>query len=368
MLTRRTLIAALCSGSARSFATPTADDARVLYNDAIVIDGLANASTFNIMWPPVGPLTPKQVGNIQTSGITAINLTVTVGRADFETVVGGLAFWNGQVEAHSDRLCIIRQEGDIAQAKRAGKLGLIFGFQRTSMLGEDLARLRVFRDLGVRIMQLTYNNRTLYGDGCLERTDAGLSVLGRQAVAEMNRLGVAIDLSHCGDRTTAEGIAASAKPVLLSHVGCNAVHRHPRNKNDSELRAMAEKGGVAGIYLMPFLDVIGQRNTGLVIRHIEHAINVCGEDHVGIGSDLSIQPVEETTEYKKAAADFVTGRRQSGGGAPGEDLPLYIHELNHPRRIEAIATGLAARGYSATTIRKIIGANFQRVLASIWSV
>ena len=102
---------------------------------------------------------------------------------------------------------------------------------------------------------------------------------------------------------------------------------------------MAEKGGVAGIYLMPFLDVKGQRNTGLVVRHIEHAIAVCGEDHVGIGSDLSIQPIEETPEYKNAASAFVNSRKQAGGGAPGEDLPLYIPELNHPRRIEAIAYG-----------------------------
>jgi membrane dipeptidase len=293
-------------------------------------------------------------------------MTVTVGRADFETVVAGLAFWNGQVEAHQDRLSVIRRHTEIAEAKNAGKLGLIFGFQRTSMFAEDLGRIKLFRDLGVRIMQLTYNNRSLYGDGCLEPSDAGLSLLGRQAVGEMNRVGVAIDLSHCGHRTTAEAIAASVKPVLLSHIGCNSVHRHPRNKNDSELRAMAEKGGVAGIYLMPFLDIDGTRNTDLVVRHIEHAINVCGEDHVGIGSDLSIQPIEETAEYKNAAAEFVNGRRLAGGGAPGEDLPLYIPELNHPRRIEAIAMALAARGHSASTIRKIVGENFHRVLGSIW--
>jgi len=288
-----------------------------------------------------------------------------VGRADFETVVAGLAFWNSQVEANPERLCVIRRHTEIDAAKRAGKLGMIFGFQRTAMLGEDLGRIKLFRDLGVRIMQLTYNNRTLYGDGCLETSDAGLSLLGRQAIREMNRLGVAVDLSHCGHRTTAEG--ASSKPVVLSHVGCNALHTHPRNKSDSELRAMAEKGGVAGIYLMPFLDIRGPRNTDLVVRHIEHAINVCGEDHVGVGSDLSIQPIEESPEYKKAAAEFVASRRRAGGGAPGEDLPLYIPELNHPRRIESIAVALGARGYSASTIGKIIGGNFHRVLGLSWS-
>lgn len=318
------------------------------------------------MWPPVGPLTPEQLATLRDSGITAINLTVTVGRADFETVVAGLAFWNSQIEGHPDRLCLIRRHTDLAEAKRAGTLGLILGFQRTTMLGEEVSRIKLFRDLGVRIMQLTYNNRSLYGDGCLEEADAGLSVLGRQAITEMNRVGVAVDLSHCGHRTTAEGIAASSKPVLLSHIGCNAVHRHPRNKDDSELRAMAERGGVAGIYLMPFLDVTGPQNTELVVKHIEHALQICGEDHVGIGSDLSIQPIKETSEYKRAAAEFVARRKQAGGGAPGEDLPLYIPELNHPRRIESIALALADRGHSASTIAKVIGGNFYRVLKEIW--
>jgi len=365
MLSRRVFLATIAATSSPAFAL-SRDEVLRIYAENLVVDGLANASTFNIMWPPVGPLSPEQLENIQRSGITAINLTVTVGRADFETVVAGLSFWNGEAEHHSDRLCIIRRHSDIAEAKKARTLGLILGFQRTAMLGDDLSRIKLFRDLGVRIMQLTYNNRTLYGDGCLESSDAGLSLLGRQAIGEMNRVGVAVDLSHCGHRTTADGIAASTKPVLLSHTGCNAVFRHPRNKDDSELRAMAEKGGVAGIYLMPFLDVAGPRNTELVVRHIEHAIRVCGEDHVGIGSDLSIQPIVETREYKEAATEFVASRKKSGGGAPGEDLPLYIPELNHPRRIESIAVALAARGHSSSTITKIIGGNFARVFEAVW--
>src|SRR4051812_108431 len=182
----------------------------------------------------------------------------------------------------------------------------------------------------------------------------------------MNRVGVAVDLSHCGHQTTADGITASNKPVLLAHVGCNAVHPHPRNKNDAELRAMAEKGGVAGIYLMPFLDVKGTRDINVVIQHIEHAIQVCGEDHVGIGSDLSITPIEETPEYKSAATRFVETRKAMGNAAPGEELPLYIPELNHPRRIESIAMALSRRGHSSSRVEKFIGGNFLRVLKETW--
>ena len=215
-------------------------------------------------------------------------------------------------------------------------------------------------------MQLFYNDRSLFGDGCLEPANGGLSFLGKQAVLEMNRVGVAVDLSHCGQRTTADGIQVSKKPALITHAGCNAVHSHPRNKNDAELRALAEKGGVVGIFVMPFLDVEGERNTDLVIRHIEHAIQVCGEDHVGIGGDLSISPIEETPEYKTAAAKFFQTRQATGNAAPGEDLPLYIPELNHPDRIRMIATAMRARGHSTSRIEKVIGGNFARVLNETW--
>jgi membrane dipeptidase len=148
---------------------------------------------------------------------------VTVGRADFESAVAAIAFWEHEVETHPGRLFVIRKHSDIRRAKQESKLGLIFGFQSTSMLGDQLSRIALFRNLGVRVMQLSYNNRSLYGEGCLEAANGGLSFLGRQAVAEMNRVGVAVDLSHCGQKTTADAIRASQRPVLITHAGCNAV-------------------------------------------------------------------------------------------------------------------------------------------------
>jgi membrane dipeptidase len=129
---------------------------------------------------------------------------------------------------------------------------------------------------------------------------------------------------------------------------------------------MAEKGGVVGIFLMPFLDVDGGRDTALVVRHIEHAIQVCGKDHVGIGSDLSITPIEESPEYKAAAARAAQTRKAMGNGAAGEDLPLYIPELNHPERIHMLARAMRSRGHSLARIEKIIGANFARAFKAIW--
>ena len=130
-------------------------------------------------------------------------------------------------------LSIVRRHADIARAKADGTLGLILGFQNTEMLERDPSRLDVFHRLGVRIIQLTYNDRNLVGDGCLEPGDAGLSAYGRQVVERMNSLGIAVDLSHCGTRTTADGIAASTKPPLITHSGCREVYRHPRSKEDS---------------------------------------------------------------------------------------------------------------------------------------
>src|SRR5919202_4007866 len=173
------------------------------------------------------------------------------------------------------------------------------------MFGGYLTRLALFRRLCVSVMQLTYNRRSLFGDGCLEPANAGLSNLGRDAIKQMNQLGVAVDLSHSGVKTTMEAIALSSKPAIFSHAGCKAVHDHPRNKDDAEMRALAERGGVMGIYFLPFIGgEPGQPPTlDIYMRHIEHALRVCGEDHVGVGSDIDIAPVNDTPEWRKRMAE-----------------------------------------------------------------
>ena len=223
-----------------------------------------------------------------------------------------IALWIGEADRYPTLLSIVRRHADIARAKKEGTLGLILGFQNTEMLERDLSRLDVFHRLGVRIIQLTYNDRNLVGDGCLEPGDAGLSAFGRQVVERMNELGIAVDLSHCGTRTTADGIAASTKPPLITHSGCREVYRHPRSKEDRELKAMADKGGVIGIYFMPFIGPgTGAPTVEMLMRQIDHALKVCGADHVGIGSDLSTTPIEETPEYLREHKSFVDGSRRA---------------------------------------------------------
>jgi membrane dipeptidase len=339
-----------------------------LYERSVVIDALANPQSFNVPWPPqYRGLNDEQLASVRASGITAVNVTVNDAgsrEGDVEDVVSHIAFWMSEVERSPQLLCMIGRGTDIAAAKRSGRLGLMLGFQGTDVLGADLDRLVLFRRLGVRIMQLTYNARSLAGDGCLEPGNAGLSAFGLHMVKRMNELGIAVDLGHCGERTCLDAIAASAKPVLISHTGCRAVFNHPRNKSDEVLRAAAAKRAVVGIYLMPFLGTPTTKD--LVLKHIEHAVEICGVDHVGIGSDQSITPIRETPEYMQALAAISRARRAAGAAAPGEDDPPYARDLNTPRRLETIAEALSQRGYKDDDLQKIVGGNFHRALLEIW--
>src|SRR3712207_5883568 len=181
----------------------------------------------------------------------------------------------------------------------------------------DADRVDSFATLGVKVMQLTYNKRNLAGDGCLERSNAGLSDFGRELIQRINRANVLLDLSHAGQRTQAEGIAASNAPPSITHSGCRALADLPRNTYDAEMRALAEKGGVFGVYLMPFLRTRGQPQREDLIRHLEHAVNVCGEDHVGVGTDNPFMGYTINDEAREQQRRFFEERQRQGIAAPG---------------------------------------------------
>jgi len=177
-----------------------------------------------------------------------------------------------------------------------------------------------------------------------------------------------LDLSHAGPRTIAEGIAASKAPMAITHTGCRALVDLPRNTHDSELRALADRGGVVGIYFMPFLRESGQPHSEDLIRHIEHAANICGGDHVGLGTDGSISGVPLTDAYRAYFRKDVEARKKAGYGAPGEsaDVLTIVPEYNEPLRFARLANDLANRGWSNTRIDKLLGANFSRLFAEVW--
>jgi membrane dipeptidase len=345
--------------------------AREVYRDAIVIDGLGGFG--NSKGVPGAPLTDAYLKDVRDSGVTCVHATIlpvgtTAPDTGFTEAVLNIGQYEGEIDRHPDVFARIRRLADIRAAKQAGCCGIIYGFQDGVAFETDLTRLDELYRLGIRIVQPTYNRRNLLGDGCLEPANAGLSKAGLEAVAKMNELGILVDLSHCGRQTAADAIEASTRPVAFTHTGCDALNPHPRNRTDAELRAVAEKGGVAGIYFMPFLSEGRQPTAADIIRHLEHMIDVAGEDHVSIGTDGGISAEVVDDEFRKIFAGFVRERRAAGIGAPGEteDGFLFAEELNTPRRFETLSEMLSKRGHSDARIEKILGANLVRVFGEVW--
>lgn len=348
-------------GAARSWAG---------YEEAVVIDALAGPIQFNIPQQSL-PLDASALDAVRRSGITGVNLTVNArpseGTTAYEATRGRIAEWHSEVQAHPDVFTLVRGVDDIRDARATGRLGLILGFQDAVPVEDDLSRLHDFHESGLRIVQLTYNVENRIGSGSLVPDDTGLTDLGREAVARLDELGILVDLSHCGPRTTLDGIQASTNPVAITHSGCNAIFSHPRSKDDEALRAMAERGGVIGIYLMPFLNPSGPPTADDVLAHIEHALDVCGEDHVGIGSDQGIVPLDVSGDFAERFEQVSAQRSALGIAAPREDTVPYVPDLNHPRRLETIASMMEARGHSSVVIDKVIGGNFLRLFGEVWT-
>jgi len=341
---------------------------RFNYKKSIIIDNLASPGPFNVPGRTDNPLTNEMLTNSRKSGITSVNVTVSSGGGNkaFEETVSSIAYWEKELLQHPDFLIKIRSLNDIYQAKKDKKLGIIFGFQDTTMFGNNLDLIDTFYNLGVRIVQLTYNLRNLVGDGCLLPDAGGLTKFGKDIVEKLNDTGILIDLSHCSTKTTHDGIVNSKKPVAITHSGCKSVYNHPRSKRDEELKMMAKSGGVVGIYMMPFLNAKGQPTSDHLLAHIEHAINVCGEDHVGIGSDLSISPHIVTDEYIENQKKFAKIRNAAGIAAPREGELLFVKDMNSPLRMEMIADKLQKAGHSSDRIEKILGGNWMRLFKDIW--
>jgi membrane dipeptidase len=345
--------------------------ARDVYGQAIVIDGLGGFG--NSKGVPGAPLTDAYVQDIRDSGITCVHATIlpvgsTPPDTAFTEAVIGIGDYEREIDRHPEVLARIRGVADIAAAKSAGRTGVIYGFQDAVAFETDLARLDELYRLGIRIVQPTYNRRNLLGDGCLEPANAGLSKTGVEAIEKMNELGILVDLSHCGRQTAADAIRASKKPVAFTHTGSAAQNDHPRNRTDAELRAVADKGGVSGIYFMPFLSDGRQPTSADILRHLEHMIDVAGEDHVSIGTDGSLSAEIVDAEFKEIFAGFVRRRHEAGISAPGEteDGYLFANDLNTPRRLETLADMLSARGHPDSRIEKILGANLVRVFTDSW--
>jgi membrane dipeptidase len=341
--------------------SPAAAD---LYRRALVLD--CNSA------PPGAngklPISQADLDMGRGCGVSVIKCSLGGINADFAATVEELAYVQELIEVHPAYFTQVRVPADMERAKREGKLGIILSFESADMFEGKVERIELFRNFGVRVMQLSYNRKSPFAAGVMDPNGGGLTALGQQAVNKMNAVGVAIDLSHANAQTTADAIAASSKPVVMTHAGCAAVHPHPRNKTDEQLRALAAKGGVVGIYDLPYLAASPRQPTvDDYMAHMEHALKVVGEEHVGVGSDVSIDPFDTSPKGIAEFNKFEEQRQKSGLAAPEEDRPTYVVGLNIPRRIEVIADQLLKRGYPARTAEKVIGANFVRVFGEIWT-
>ena len=313
----------------------------------------------------------RAMRDAQASGLTAVNVTLghVAGSSDpFEATVRDIAAWDAHIRAHPQALRKVFGADDLVAAHAGGQVGVIYGFQNTEMLGTDIGRVQLFGHLGVRIIQLTYNGRNAVGDGSTVADDQGLSAWGREVVAELQQQAILVDLSHSSRQTCLQTLQHARRPVAITHTGCRALFDHPRNKSDEELRLLAQGGGVVGIYAMPYLRAAGQPMAADLIAHIEHALQVCGEDHVGIGTDNGITLHDDPEALRAAHRAEVEMRKQMGIGAPGEsaEVLLGLPDLEGVTQFHKLAELLAARGHSANRVEKILGRNFQRVMTEAW--
>jgi membrane dipeptidase len=327
------------------------ENARELYDKAIVIDGL-NVSNWN---------SPAVYASLHAGGVTAINATSTVWE-DFEGALDNITAWLHRFEEYSDRLTQAKSVRDILQAKKDGKVGIILGWQNTTPIENDLDRLALFYALGVRFIQITYNERNLLGNGCYERTDDGLSHFGVDAIREMNRLGILIDLSHVGDRTTLEVIELSEKPVAFTHANARSFVDHVRNKPDDALRLLTEKGGVIGANAFALFLRRGFESTVAdYVDAIDDLVEKVGIDHVGIGTDY-------TQDQPKAFFDWLFAQQGTKykQASPLPDPVIHPRDMETPDKLSNVTQELLQRGYSQSDVTKILGENWLRLFREVW--
>jgi len=313
----------------------------------------------------------RTIADARASGLTAVNITLGyVGgpQEPYEDTIRTIAMWDDALRARPNDLLRVEMAGDILRAKSENKIGVIYGFQNAAMMGNDASRVATFAGLGVRVIQLTYNPRNQLGDGSMVKENKGLTDFGREVVAQLNDHRVMVDLSHSGQNTCLDAARVSKAPISINHTGCRALCDMPRNKTDEELKLVASKGGFVGIYFMPFLKADSHPHAEDVVAHIDHAVNVCGEDVVGIGTDGDVTGIDDMNVYRSFAAKQIADRAKQGLGATGEtpDTYPFVIDLRGPDQFRKLEGLLKAKGYSEARIEKIMGKNFLRYAKEVW--
>lgn len=285
---------------------------------------------------------------LQSSGINVFHPAVEPNAPrPYEAARNWISGWDRLLGNQPGCFVRIGAAGDLQAVRQTGRIGILIGFQNSDHF-RTVADVQAFHTLGQRVSQLTYNARNRIGAGCREARDTGLSSYGAEVVAAMNRVGMAVDVSHCSERTCLDTFTASKKPVLITHSNCRAIADNPRCKSDAVIRAMAARGGVMGITAVAAF--VSPRRTATVedmLDHFDRVVRLTGVEHVGLGSDVDLE-----------ALDPKTGRL---------DLRYRVQGLPPARRVFDLTEGLIRRGYDDRSIELILGGNFQRVLTEIWA-
>lgn len=353
---RRTFLRSAAVTAAATHLTPTLATASPRDPRALIMDAMGELRP--IYEPPL-------VHEMLASGIDAITVTLCdpkpVGAEALEAAVDGLMEYDRYLAAHPALFVKATSVADVDEARRSGRMAVFYLYQNSVQFAEDLDRVEMFRALGLTSCQITYNERNFAGVGCRAGDDeGGLTDFGRRLIDRLNATGILVDLAHANEQTMADTIAHSRMPVINSHTGCDAVHPHIRNMSDTNMRAVAEQGGVVGIcQLRPFLTEKKSDNLHAYFDHIVHAVDVCGVEHVCIGSDRDHRVIVMTPEYEAEL------RAEEGSQVSSSELPYFIDELNGPRRMEVVWDGILARGFSESDVEKIMGLNQYRVYREV---
>lgn len=357
-------------GRYRVFAQGPEYSARTirLMQESLVVDML---SPLTLNWPlqrkwsmNAETFTDADFQRYRDSGIHVFHVAFGMGGIDaYNTVIQHIATQNSFIAGQDERFMRIDSAADFERARTSGKIGFLIGVQNSSHFRRP-DDVDTFHALGQRVSQLTYNSRNMIGNGATERRDDGLSDFGVAIVQRMNEVGMAVDTSHCGDRTTLDACEVSKKPVLITHSNVrNLVNGHPRTKPDEAILAMARTGGVMGITgVRNFVHHTEPTTIEHYIDHFDYVKKLIGVEHLGIGSDIDLDgyddmPPEDYAQLKAGYKDSYAFREK-----------IDIEGIDHPKRMFDVTEGLIRRGYGDREITGILGGNFARVLGEIWNV
>lgn len=327
--------------------TTLAERARALIKDSIVCD-------LTLPWGPANENKDPTLPRFAAAGFGFLSLTVGMDWTPLHETMHHIAAERARFQRESDRYVLAFTVGDIRRAKREGKMAVGFSFQGTNPLDRDANMVEVFHALGVRQMLLTYNEKNHVGDGCHERTDSGLSRLGVKVIEAMNRVGVILDCTHTGYRTTMDAMEVTTSPCIFSHSNAKAVKAHDRNIADDQIKACAKTGGLIGVMGVGMFLAENDASPAMMANHIDHIAKLVGPQHVGIGLDFIYYMDSMLARFSANRDRYPEGYVQPPWHIfSPEDLPSLVEEL-------------LRRGYSDKDVAGILGENYLRVAQAVW--